>query len=153
MHAPGGFKAIIADLRFDRWKHQQNHQQNLAVLAVTFFQRLLLVPLIGGRWYIITQLAIYKWYIRGILPIGWFYITYHLLREPKTTIDFWDGEFTWPEFKGCWWPPTISRSRRTESRYTLTILTFPNHFQGRACWFRKGSFQKYLLGLFTFQIA
>ena len=25
-----------------------------------------LVPLIGGRWYIITQLAIYKWYISGI---------------------------------------------------------------------------------------
>ena len=32
-----------------------------------------LVPLIGGRWYIITQLAIY--------------ITYHLLREPETAID------------------------------------------------------------------
>ena len=25
-----------------------------------------LVPLIGGRGYIITQLAIYKWYISGI---------------------------------------------------------------------------------------
>ena len=29
-------------------------------------QWLFLVPLIGGRWYIITQLAIYKWYISGI---------------------------------------------------------------------------------------
>ena len=26
------------------------------------------------------------WYI---LPIGWLYITYHLLREPETAIDFW----------------------------------------------------------------
>ena len=25
-----------------------------------------LVPLIGGRYHIITQLAIYKWYISGI---------------------------------------------------------------------------------------
>ena len=43
-----------------------------------------LVPLIGGRWYIIPQLAIYKWYI---LPIGWLYGTYHLLREPETAIE------------------------------------------------------------------
>ncbi len=31
----------------------------------------------------------YKWYIRGIFPANWGmdYATYHLLREPKTTID------------------------------------------------------------------
>ena len=30
----------------------------------------------------------YKWYISGImLPIGWLYITYHLVREPETAID------------------------------------------------------------------
>ena len=39
-----------------------------------------LVPSIGGRYHIITQLAIYKWYI---LPIGGLYGTYHLLREPN----------------------------------------------------------------------
>ena len=27
---------------------------------------------------------VYKWYI---LPIGWLYITYHLVREPETAID------------------------------------------------------------------
>ena len=43
-----------------------------------------LVPLIGGRYHIIPQLAVYKWYI---LPIGGLYGTYHLLREPETTIE------------------------------------------------------------------
>ena len=38
-----------------------------------------LVPLIGGRYRIVSQLAIYKWYI---LPIGGIYGTYHLWREP-----------------------------------------------------------------------
>ena len=42
------------------------------------------VPLMGGTYHIITQLAIYKWYI---LPIGGLYGTYHLLREPETTIE------------------------------------------------------------------
>ena len=52
-----------------------------------------LVPLKGGRWYIyiyiiyiITQLAIYKWYIGGVYSQLGDYIsptfTYHLLREP-----------------------------------------------------------------------
>ena len=40
--------------------------------------------LIGGRWYIITQLAVYTTYI---LPSGELYATYHLLWEPETTID------------------------------------------------------------------
>ena len=41
---------------------------------------------------------VYKWYI---LPIGVFYATYHLLREPKTAIDdgeemdFWTGGRPW----------------------------------------------------------
>ena len=52
-----------------------------------FSQWSFLVPLIGGRYHIITQLAIYKWYISGILPIWGLYGTYHLLREPETTID------------------------------------------------------------------
>ena len=32
----------------------------------SFPQWLFLVPLIGGRWFVITQLAIYNWYISGI---------------------------------------------------------------------------------------
>ena len=47
-------------------------------------QWLFLVPLKGGREYITTQKAIYKWYI---LPIGGLYATYHLLGEPETAID------------------------------------------------------------------
>ena len=44
-------------------------------------QWLFLVPLKGGRWHIIPQLAVYTTYI------PWLYATYHLLREPETTID------------------------------------------------------------------
>ena len=60
-----------------------NHQLEKQIPKL--YQWSFLVPLIGGRWYIITQLAIYKWYI---LPIGWLYITYHLLGEPETNIDY-----------------------------------------------------------------
>ena len=44
-----------------------------------------LVPLMGGRYHIIPQLAVYTTYR---LPIGWLYITYHLVREPETAIEF-----------------------------------------------------------------
>ena len=47
-------------------------------------QWLFLVPLKGGRWHIIPQLAVYTTYI---LPSGGLYTTYHLLREPETTIE------------------------------------------------------------------
>ena len=43
-----------------------------------------LVPLIGGKWHILPQLALYTTYI---LPSGWLYATYHFLGEPETTID------------------------------------------------------------------
>ena len=43
---------------------------------ITWFQWLFLVPLKGGRWHIIPQLAVYTTYIPFI---------YHL--EPETTID------------------------------------------------------------------
>ena len=43
---------------------------------------LFLVPLKGGRWHIIPQLAVYTTYI---LPSGGLYATYHLLEEPETT--------------------------------------------------------------------
>ena len=47
-------------------------------------QWIFLVPLKGGRFYIITQLALYTTYI---LPSRGLYATYHLLREPETTIE------------------------------------------------------------------
>ena len=47
-------------------------------------QWLFLVPVKGGRWHIIPQLAVYTTYI---LPSGGLYATYHPLREPETTID------------------------------------------------------------------
>ena len=49
------------------------------------FQWLFLVPLKGGRWHIIPQLAVYTTYI---LPSGGLYATYHLLGEPETTIEY-----------------------------------------------------------------
>ena len=39
-----------------------------------------------------TLIYIYKWYI---LPIGGLYANYHLLWEPKTTIDHQRGFFWW----------------------------------------------------------
>ena len=55
-------------------------------------QQLFLVPLIGGRRYIITQLAVYTTYIPLIYCLlGGLYATYHLLREPGNSIDSgWD---------------------------------------------------------------
>ena len=49
----------------------------------------MLVPLKGGRWHIIPQLAVYTTYIPLIVLAFWGapYATYHLLGEPETTID------------------------------------------------------------------
>ena len=35
----------------------------------------------------VTLQWLYKWYIRGIFPANWGIICYHLLGEPKTTIE------------------------------------------------------------------
>ena len=49
----------------------------------TTFQWLFLVPLKGGRWHIIPQLAVYTTYIPLIYCLlGGLYATYHLLGEP-----------------------------------------------------------------------
>ena len=48
------------------------------------YQWLFLVPLKGGRWHIIPQLAVYT---TSILPSGGLYATYHPLGEPETNID------------------------------------------------------------------
>ncbi len=45
-----------------------------------------LCSMVGGN--IISQLAVYTTYIPLIYCLfGWLYATYHLLREPETTID------------------------------------------------------------------
>ena len=51
---------------------------------ISIHQWLFLVPLTGGRWHIIPQLAVYTTYI---LPSGGLYATYHLLGEPEKTIE------------------------------------------------------------------
>ena len=48
--------------------------------------------------YIITQLAVYTTYI---LPIGWLYATYHLLREPGTSIEVLDTILDKNKFPRC----------------------------------------------------
>ena len=62
---------------------------NSIVNSCFWFQKIV------GRWYIITQLAVYTTYIPHILPIGGLYITYHLLREPETAVDY----TSWPRVK------------------------------------------------------
>ena len=58
-------------------------------LPGSVFQWLLLVPLKGGRWHIIPQLAVYTTYIPLIYCLlGGLYATYHLLGEPETFIEF-----------------------------------------------------------------
>ena len=57
-----------------------------------FFQWLFLVPLKGGRWYMIPQLAVYTTHIPLIALAFWGVknATYHLLGEPETIIE-WEG--------------------------------------------------------------
>ena len=61
---------------------------------------------IGGRWYIIPQLAVYTTYIPLIVLTFWggYIATYHLLGEPETTIENnlclgWSWGWEWY----CWW--------------------------------------------------
>ena len=54
-------------------------------LRIGISQWLFLVPLKGGRWHIIPQLAVYTTYI---LPSGGLYATYHLLGELETTLEY-----------------------------------------------------------------
>ena len=49
----------------------------------TPYQCFFLVPIKGGRWHIIPQLAVYTTYI----PFGGLYNPYHLLPEPEKSID------------------------------------------------------------------
>ena len=60
------------------------------------YQWLFLVPVKGGRDYITSQKAIYKWYIYVyILLIGWLYTTYQPLQEPEKSIDYRLILFIW----------------------------------------------------------
>ncbi len=63
------------------------------MLPTNHCQWLFLVPLKGGRWHIIPQLAVYTTYI---LPSGGLYATYHLLGEPETTLDTGWSYFSTP---------------------------------------------------------
>ena len=58
-------------------------------LKASCSQWLFLVPLKGGRDYIIPQLAVYTTYVPLIVLAepGGLYATYHLLGEPETTIE------------------------------------------------------------------
>ena len=72
-----------------------------------------LVPLIGGRYHIIPQLAVYTTYI---LPIGWLYITYHLFREQSKQLLLGSPVFA---------PPNPAQEQRT---YELcTELLYRSH--------------------------
>ena len=53
-----------------------------------FIQWSFLVPLIGGRYHTIPELAIYKWYISGIFPANGV-IIYHLPPIKATQSSYW----------------------------------------------------------------
>ena len=65
-----------------------NRQLALPLQAIGWYdQWSFLVPLIGGRYHIIRQLAVYTTYIPLIYCLlGGLYATYHLLREPRNSI-------------------------------------------------------------------
>ena len=90
---------------------------------------------------------VYKWYI---LPIGGLYATYHLLREPKTTIDnsvaetfLGDGESTpLQSFTGFGSPPTIDGNRFPPRESMLKLCAcekiVPFDLSTKKCdWYRK----------------
>ena len=61
-------------------------------MRLLFCQWLFLVPIKGGRWHIIPQLAVYIAYIPLIYCLLWgLYNLYHLLPEPEKSIDFEDA--------------------------------------------------------------
>ena len=73
-------------------------------------QWLFLVPLKGGRWHIIPQLAVYTTYIPLIYClVGGLYATYHLSGEPETTIDWTSRQMVnWYFGSTVVWIPGIS---------------------------------------------
>ena len=74
---------IASHTRAMTWRYL--HAVNISIhYTWNWIQWLFLVPLKGGRWHIIPQLAVYTTYI---LPSGGLYATYHLVGEPETTID------------------------------------------------------------------
>ena len=78
--------------------HMKNHITSQRNLFRILWQPqwLFLVPLKGGRWHIIPQLAVYTTYI---LPSGGLYNPYHLLGKPETTID--NPRFLQSLFRTC----------------------------------------------------
>ena len=78
------------------------------------FQWLFLVPLKGGRWHLIPQLAVYTTYT---LPSGGLYATYHLLGEPETTLDSLFNSL--PDSTGLLVFTLMKLLRRLESKQAL----------------------------------
>ena len=68
--------------------------------CVSYVQWLFLVPVKGGRWHIIPQLAVYTTYTTYTLPSGGLYATCHLSGEPETTIDMF-LQFISPSVSSC----------------------------------------------------
>ena len=67
-----------------------------SMLMHRFYPWLFLVPWIGGRWYRITQLAVYTTYIPLIYCLlGGYMIPTTFYGEPETTIDFTIRFFIW----------------------------------------------------------
>ena len=68
----------------------------------SLYQWIFLVPLIGGRWYISPQLAVYTTYIPLIVLAYWVIIYHwsHLLRNQKQLLTLWtnprlESSHTW----------------------------------------------------------
>ena len=81
-----------------------------------------LLPLIGGRYHIILQLAVYP-LIYHLYVAYWviIYITYHLLREPETAIDHRPK-------------PLIFGFKLYQSLWKFTHAGLSDHFPRKICW-------------------
>ena len=80
-------------------RHQSSYSQITTGVSTNHLRNALysgsMKPISGKEWVLLKSaefcwkvlsfvLTWFKWYI---LPIGWLYITYHLLREPETTLE------------------------------------------------------------------
>ena len=106
-------------------------------------QWLFLVPLKGGRWHIIPQLAVYTTYIPLIVLAFWgapYATGSHLLGEPETTSDLFQETFIIflekkaPGNLGCETPPWKLSSHHQDDRMGCprdpNLCTFICH----CCW-------------------
>ena len=93
-----------------------------------------LVPSIGGRWYIMTQVAVYTTYIPLIYcQLGWLYLTYHLFREAgKSIVNIAGFIHDSPTFLRLTSPPEKLAFFRSEkegnhpSNYDISLQSYQN---------------------------